>query len=179
MEIPESGSDVPLSRGSSIDKPLAAYQQQLSPLNRHASLDQHIALQNQFHHTNFARHSSFEPHLLQQQGAPLSRHSSQDQYAHVNHSSSPPPYEQPDPYAQQPSSRPPKSAWQPPEGSWKCSSCSNYNFPQRTTCNRCRLPRLPFEGSPQGGDAASSGQLNQLLQLAQQLPPHVLSRTLR
>ena len=28
-----------------------------------------------------------------------------------------------------------------PEGSWTCPGCANLNWPKRTSCNRCRVPK--------------------------------------
>jgi len=47
-----------------------------------------------------------------------------------------------------------------PPGSWKCFSCNNVNYPQRSTCNgrqgQCGLPRPVMENRATGGAGATS-----------------------
>ena len=37
-----------------------------------------------------------------------------------------------------------------PDGSWACSGCSNVNWPKRTSCNRCNMPKPGMYGSMPG-----------------------------
>jgi|EP00927_Polykrikos_kofoidii_P077297 hypothetical protein len=48
---------------------------------------------------------------------------------------------------------PAKQTGSAPEGSWVCASCSNTNWPLRTTCNnkQCGLPREQADGGPPEG----------------------------
>lgn len=43
-----------------------------------------------------------------------------------------------------------QAAQRPPEGSWVCTSCSNVNYPLRTTCNgsSCGLLKEDVDGGP-------------------------------
>lgn len=45
----------------------------------------------------------------------------------------------------------PYSAGATGDGNWTCPSCSNINFPMRTACNRCKLPKgsMGMQGMPQ------------------------------
>lgn len=50
---------------------------------------------------------------------------------------------------------------QHPEGSWACTQCNNINWPKRTECNKCRLPRAGLKpgiaslGGPQSAQPGS------------------------
>jgi hypothetical protein len=43
-----------------------------------------------------------------------------------------------------------------PEGSWECISCSNVNWPKRTSCNRCKIAK-PISSADAATDEACAG----------------------
>ncbi|CAE7930378.1 ZRANB2 [Symbiodinium sp. KB8] len=64
-----------------------------------------------------------------------------------------------------------ESPYQAPGGSWTCVSCGNINWPLRTACNRCKLPRQQAQATMPGSFGGFQGLVN--MANIQAMPMHM------